>query len=309
MLWFIIIIVAHLLNALVFVIDKYVVCSRITKPFVYAFYIGLLGVSAILLIPFGGLLMPAPINLLINLASGFVYILALIFFYHALQREEPTRVTPIIGALVIIFTLALSRFLLNERLGEQILIAIFLLIFGSALMAVKQRSRRRARSESEREINRHLVISIGLWLVASFFFALSFVLIKFTYLHQPFLSGFVWARFGGLLASLIIIAIPSARKSVFHTTKSVKKNTSLLVLGNQIMAAASFLLINFAITLKSVSIVNALQSVQYAFVLILAIALSKNHPHLLKENINHRIIFQKLVALFFIALGIYLLFL
>ena len=297
MSWLIIVIIAHLLNAVVFIIDKYLLSSRINKPFVYAFYIGILGLLALVLIPFGGLVLPKTIQLIINLASGSVYILALISFYYGLRAEEPSRVVPVVGGFVPIFTIFLSYFLLKERLEGNILWAVVFLIVGGVLLAIKKFS-----------ISRELLKNFGFWLLASFLFALSYVLIRFTFIHQPFVSGFIWARIGGFFTALILLVIPKVRKSIFSVTKSVKTNTSFLFIGNQVMGAISFILLNYAVALMSVSVVNALQGIQYIFILILSVILGRNYPQLLIEKVTLLIVLQKIIAIILISIGISLLF-
>lgn len=297
MFWLIIVLIAHFFNALVFIIDKYLLCARITKPLAYAFYLGVLGVAAVVLVPFFGLVLPNTLVLCINLASGFIYVMALIIFYYALQREEPSRVVPIVGALVAIFTLLLSWLLLSEKLGGKIFLTVICFIIGGILMAVRKFS-----------ISKKLLINICLWLSSSFLFGLSYVLIKAGYSYAPFLSGFIWARIGGFLAAILLLLIPGARKSIFVTTKLIKANTSFIFLGNQAMAAIGFVLINIAIALVSVSLVNALQSVQYIFILIIASILGKKYPKILFEEINLMSILQKLAAIIFIGFGLYSLF-
>ncbi|MGC9048974.1 MAG: EamA family transporter [Patescibacteria group bacterium] len=295
--WFFIVIVAHLLNAAVFVIDKYLLCSRITKPLVYAFYLGILSLLVLILIPFGGLVLPNTIQLIINLASGSIYILALISFYYALKAEEPSRVVPVVGGFVPIFTIFLSCFLLGERLKGNVLWAVIFLIVGGILLAIRKFS-----------ISQKLLKNFVLWLSASFLFALSYVLIKFVFIHQPFVSGFIWARIGGFLTALVLLVIPEVRKSIFSVTKSIKANTSFLFLGNQAMGAAGFILLNYAIALTSVSVVNALQGIQYIFILILAIILGRYYSQALIEKATLLIILQKIIAIILISLGVIILF-
>ena len=51
--WLIIVLAGHFLNALAFLMDKFLLTKKIPSPFVYAFFIGALGILALILIPFG----------------------------------------------------------------------------------------------------------------------------------------------------------------------------------------------------------------------------------------------------------------
>ena len=52
MTWLLITLTSYLIFAVVFLIDKYLLVSSIRNPKVYAFYIGVLGIGGLLLIPF-----------------------------------------------------------------------------------------------------------------------------------------------------------------------------------------------------------------------------------------------------------------
>jgi len=49
-----------------------------------------------------------------------------------------------------------------------------------------------------------------------------------------------------------------------------------------------------------------LQGTQYAFVFLAVLLLTYNHPKLLREKISVQIMIQKIIAVMFIALGIWL---
>ena len=64
---------------------------------------------------------------------------------------------------------------------------------------------------------------------------------------------------------------------------------------------------NWAISLAPlvyIAVINALQGVQYVFLLIFAVLLSVKFPQILREEISGNIIFQKAVAILVIALGL-----
>ena len=62
---------------------------------------------------------------------------------------------------------------------------------------------------------------------------------------------------------------------------------------------------NYAIALGSVVLVNALQGVQYAFLMVLGGLITVFYPKIIKEKINNVIILQKIVAITLISFGLY----
>ena len=63
----------------------------------------------------------------------------------------------------------------------------------------------------------------------------------------------------------------------------------------------------FLAPLAFLAIINALQGVQYVFLLIFAVLLSLKFPQILKEEISREIIFQKVVAILLIGGGLVIL--
>ena len=73
------------------------------------------------------------------------------------------------------------------------------------------------------------------------------------------------------------------------------------------MGTGGGLMQNYAIAIGSVTIVSALQGVQFVFVLILSVIFSVYFPKVIKETITIPILLQKLFAIILISLGLYLL--
>jgi len=139
---------------------------------------------------------------------------------------------------------------------------------------------------------------------AALFFAGSYVLTKFVFTEQPFISGFVWIRMGGILGAILLILWPGGWQEVIKASKSVKAKTGGLVVFSKSLSAGAFILLNYAIFLGSVILVNALQGIQYVFLLIIALFLSRKFPQIIKEQISDTIVIQKIIAILLIGLGL-----
>ena len=74
----------------------------------------------------------------------------------------------------------------------------------------------------------------------------------------------------------------------------------------QILGAASFLIIAYAISLGPVTVINAMQGVQYAILFLLVVVLARRYPHLLDEPLSKKIIVQKSLAIGLIIIGLVL---
>jgi drug/metabolite transporter (DMT)-like permease len=300
MTWLFAALSTYLILAIVFLVDKYLLTQRIPNPKVYAFLVGLLGVFALVLVPFVDFLVPKTFQIFLSLLAGAIYIFALFWFYKGLQLFEASRVVPAITGILPLFTFGIT-FVFSRGaaiLNFQGIMAFLLLILGSVLITYKKKE----------DISlKCLRISV----LAAFFLALSFVLTKYVYLAQTFWSGFIWIRLGGVLMALIFfLFLQDIRKIIFQAKEKPPRRTAILFVSNQGLGALASILQNWAIALAPlayIAIINALQGTQYVFLLIFALILSFKFPQIIKEEVSKEIILQKIIAILLIAGGLALL--
>jgi drug/metabolite transporter (DMT)-like permease len=297
MSWLLITICFYLILAVVFLVDKYLLTASIPDPKVFTFYVGVLGILALLLVPFVGFRVPAPSQITLALLSGAVYVFALFWFYKCLRLFEASRVIPAVSGLLPLFTFGMVYAI---SFGREVpsfpkIAALILLILGTFFMTM----------EKEKFVN---LRSLGLSAIAAFFFALSFVLLKYVYLEQPFWSGFIWTKIGGFLMALcFLIFTREVRGEIFQKKFNVKSGTIVIFIANQAAGGVAGILQNWAFFLAPlayVAIINSLQGIQYVFLLIFTVLLSLKFPGILKEEISGKVIFQKIVAILFIGAGL-----
>lgn len=286
--------IAYLLFAITGIFDKFLLSKVIAKPVVYAFYVGLLSSIVLVLAPLG-LKVLAIKDLLIALLAGVFFTYALLFFYSAIQQTSISRVLPIEGGFVPLFTLVISYLVVGERLDQNELWAFGFLVCGSVLISFKKiegRWQSRALKDA---------------LIAALFFAASLSIMKYVYLQTNFISGLIWTRLGLTAGALSFLLSPTARTSIFSAPKDTQKKNKGLFFVNLITGSSGGLLQSYAISIGSVAIVSAMQGIQFAFLLILTIALSLYFPKVLKEDITGKILAQKIAAVVLIAGGLILL--
>jgi len=288
MLWLTPIILAYFLFAIVALGDKYLLKGP-PNPKIYAFYVGVLGILSLFLIPFVGFSIPGILELLFCLSAGTIYIFALLGLYEGLEKFEASRIIPAIGGFLPIFILALTYSFSGgkEILGYRELLAFLFLLLGSVLVTI----------EPTKKIS---FKSLKISALTAFLLALTFVLTKYVYLMLPFWTGFIWIRISAFLIALFFILFREVRKEVFSAKSSFSKKTSAFFLFNQGVGAGAFVLQNWAIALAGfayLSIISALQGIQYVFLFILAALI-------LKEGLSKKVILQKVIAILLIGLGL-----
>ncbi len=299
MLWLIVTVVAYLIFAAVFLIDKYLLIGPIPNPKVYSFYIGILGMVVLLLVPFIDFYILEPFQLLLAFISGASSVLAIFWFFKGLKIFEPSKIVPAVGGILPIFTFLLVYLFSGgkETLKSWEILAFLLLVFGSTLITFEK-----SKSFSLK--------SLRISIVAAFLFALSFVFAKYVYLEQPFLLGLIWIRLGGVLMALIFLFSRRLRDELFQQKVGLQKKTAAIFISSQAAGAGAGILQNWAVALAPlayVAFINALQGIQYVFLLIIVVFLSLKFPQILKEEISKEILFQKVIAILLIGGGLTLL--
>lgn len=296
--WLLIAIIAHFLFASVFIIDKFLLSKTVLNPIIYAFYIGLLEIFVLVLIPFGFIIPPLE-QVIASFLAGALFIFGLIFLYKSFRLSEVSKIAPVVGGAIPVFTLILTRLFLGERLLIHQSIAFSLLVIGGIVILWPEKHKKISEL-----LETFLIRSLFIALLAAFLFAGSFVLTKFVFAYQPFINGFIWIRLGGFLGACLIFFWPGNRQIILDTTKAIKIKTISLFSINKGIAGLAFILLNYAIFLGSVTLVNALQGVQYAFLFIVTVILSKKFPQILREQISRRIVIRKVIAILLIGLGL-----
>jgi len=296
MLWLIAAISAYLILSIVFTIDKYLLRISLPNPKVYTFYVGILGILILFLIPFVNFKIPQLSQIILSFFTGALYMFGLFWFYKGVKTFEVSRIVPAIGALIPLFSVLLIYMfsLGKEVLSPSEIISLFLLISGSVLITL----------EREKSIT---IQSFKVSIISAFLLSLSFVLTKFVFLKQSFWSGFILIKLGGVLGGLIFLFNKEVRDILFRIKNILPKKTTGIFLLNQGMGAVANTLQNWAIALSPliyVSFINALQGIQYAFLLIITVFLSLKFPKILKERIEINTLVQKIFAIFLILIGL-----
>lgn len=307
MSWVLVAVSAYLLLAVANLIDKFLVDNVLKSSKAYAFIACFLGMIIFLISPWF-LEWPGWNLLVFNIIVGFVFALALWLLYEALRRGEAARILVFVGGVTPVFSIILSLLFFKERFSSEQWLGIIFLLVGVFIIAFLPQSRNYlARIFSKLKLvptpgSGGLLIA----LLCALAYSLYFVGTKYAYGEQPFLSAFIWNRLGAAIFVLFFLIKKSDRREISSSFRGGSTGRKkYLVLFNQLIGSIGFILQSYAIFLGSVALVNALQGVQYAFLLIISAGLALLSPKLLKETFSWRVISQKSIAVIFIALGLY----
>lgn len=298
-MWLFIALIGYATLAVVSVLDKFILTNEKVSPLRFVFYSTIFVSPLFFLVPWTTL----PIGWSSWLAAvliGFTFAFGLWTMYLGIQKSEISHIGPLIGGAIPLFVLVLGQFFLGEIISNRQLLAIALLAFGSILISSEYKHKKQ---------NFNTAIFWGL--LAAALFAVSHVASKYLYNQIGFFSGFVWGRgFTGIFG-ILLLCFPKLWKELFKGTKlsNSKKSAGnfILVAVNKTLGVVGLVFVQYAVFLGSVTVVNALAGVQYAFLLILVGIMSKFFPRRFKEEYSKTEIIQEIISVFIIATGLTLL--
>lgn len=302
MLWLVIAVAAYLLIALEVILDKFLLSSnRVSHPAVYAFYSGLLSSSALLFFSFGFRFISWEKEVF-SILSGIVFVYGVLALFYAIKESDASQVTPVVVATTPIVTYFLSvMFLAEHPAGRQLLGAVILIVGG--LLVSLDLSRRRKTTFFKGFY--HAVL-------AGTFLAVAFTMFKHLYDHDQFINIFVWTRLGLFCGALTLLLFPLWRRVILRSLKTFRRpqkehyGSGALFVATKSLGGLGSIALNYAISLGDVTIVNALVSLEYAFVFLFEVSLAFWFPRIFTRTKNPLGIAQKSLAVFLIGLGVYL---
>ena len=303
-MWITAALVAYFLLAIVALIDKYLLQGPIPNPKFYSFATGALNSVVFLLIPFGVFVIPPASIILWGLLTGACYTFALLILFTGLQKFEASRIIPAIGGITPISTALLAFLLAKEQqlITPPTLFAFLLLVGGTVGVSIQKRTGISIQS---------LLSAFG----ASFLFSGSLVSAKFVYEDLPFFSALLWIMLGSFFTSLFFLFFKEVRKELgafFRKREKPKISSSNIFLFflNKALAGTAIFLQYLAVALAPfgyLPFIHAMAGFQYAFLFFFVFLLSRNFPHLLKEDIFSQVLLPKTISVSLIVGGLVLL--
>jgi len=255
----------------------------------YVFWIGLLNGFGLLLLPFG-FHAPTLAILTRSLLAGAIFIAGLSFYYLALKKGEASQSLAIIGGFSPVATFLIGNLFLGASLNIAEKIAFGVLAAGGFLLFASEKI-------SFRKI-------LPLVVLAAIFAGISRVAEKSVFDASDFITGFVTIKIFTLLAALALLLSKRARAVIFTATKAAAPKHKILYLGNRFLAGLGSFSIFYAIKLNNPAIVEAIGGIRYVVIFLLALALTRFRPQWLSEKFRGWALAGKIIATFFILIGL-----
>jgi len=298
MYWLSAVILAYLFFGLASLCDKLVLSGTTQgapRPKPYTFYVGLFSLLVILLIPFVRPNFPGAIGLVWIILDAIVHVVGLYAMYVALERFDVSKVIATIGATQPVFIFALTWIFWGPQMLQlPDVLAFVMLVAGSVIISIEK---------TAKVTGDYLKITI----FSSIMFAFDYIFAKFVFINQTFWPGIIWIGIFIFLAASTLLLKKSSRKEIFEKKMVENKKTQAVFLYAQAFGGAGNFLQSFAIALSPIAFlatVNSLRGIQYVFLFLMTLFSSLFLPKLLKEELSKKIIFQKIISIALIAIGL-----
>lgn len=287
-IWLSIGLIAYFLTAVAFLIDKYLLVGPARQPLAYAFWVAVFSAAVVIVIPFG-VYLPGTLYLTIAFVSGTTFFFGLVFLYRAIRKTDVSVASTKVSVISVTFAYIFSVFLLGESFQLMDIATFGVVIAGIFLLGKTGRS---------------------IWseaFLGGILFGFSLVTLKLTFDLSDFVNGFFWTRVGFFGAALAMLVSPSARREIFKSYRGSPLFSKFLFLVSKGVAGIGFLLIDIAVNLGNVALVNALLGAQFFFIFVLALIFGKKIPEI-AENNDFDVLVRKFSGAVLVVLGIILLF-
>lgn len=303
MSWFFLALVGPFLYAVTNYIDK-VLLEKYFKQGGVGTLLIFSGLLSVLALPVLYYLDPTPFavgpaNIAVLAFVGVLHALVLFFYLKALETEE-VSITVIFYQLVPVFGLGLGYLILGETLSTLELVAMAVIILGTSIVSFEVDAENRFRMRKKTMF--YMVSASACW-------ALGSVIFKAVALEEDVARSLFWEHLMlTVIGAGLFLFVRSYRK---HFLAAIRKN-SVPILSLNVLNESLFMLGNvvfsFAYMLAPVALVLLGESYQPLFALMIGVFLTLTFPHIIKEKIHVRHLWQKGFAIAVTGLGTYLLF-
>ena len=236
------------------------------------------------------------LNTIILIANGCLLVLAILFYFYALNDDEASFVAPFFQ-LIPVIGFILSYLILGEVLQGKQIWAAAIIVAGSFILSLDL-------SKRKTKFRQRMIL---LMLASSFFYAINAVIFKAVAIHQGFLDSLFWDMSGKFLFGVVLfLSIKPYREQFLHVIKVNKFFVIELSMFNELISLIAEAALVLAVLFAPVALVQSVAGLQSVFLLIIGIFLTIFLPKLAKESLTPKVLWQKIISIVIITIGVIL---
>jgi transporter family protein len=288
MTWIFFSLLTALIWAGVNIVDKHIISKYKLEPVVFVSILSTIGLIVGLIL-FFVLKIHLSFFLLLAMINGALYPTLNILYFKAIRLEEVSRVVPWFAIEPLLVVIGAAIFL-NEILTGRQYLGIAILIIGLFAITLKK----------------DFTVKPSKWMIymflSSLLWAIQTLFEKYLLNHADLFEMFALTEIGAFIGFLpyLLFYRRTIVNSIIKNTKALK-----IVAINETAVIFGTLSMLTAMSIGLVSLVSVLGSMQYLFLLVLALLFSLAYPKILKEELQGSIIVLKAISIILIIGGIY----
>lgn len=299
--WFLVALLAPALWAVGNHIDKYLLSNELRLRGIgpLLLFSSLVGLPAIVFIGVlrPGVLSIAPQNAALVVLNGILYVLSLVPYYYALQKDEASIVVPLFQTTAV-FSYVFGLTVLGEKLSSPQILACLMIIAGSALLSI----------ELHREQARFKKSVLLLMLLASLLNAVNWLLFKYVAIQEDFWTTSFWEYVGFLSVAVVsLVFVKSFRNDFVCVFRENRFRVLGLVGVNEFVSIGAKTATNVASLTAPLALISTVHGFQPFFVLCYGVFLTLVFPRHVSEDLTRAAILQKVTAVTLTIAGTWLL--
>lgn len=299
--WFLVALLPPILWSVTNHIDKYLL-TRYFKGGAIGSVMIFSASIAFLLLPIIAIIHPSVLhefnaNYLLFVANGFLYLLASLPYFYALEKDDASLTVPLFQ-MIPVFSFVFGYIFLGELLTVNQIIGGLIIIISSIFISLNISDIRKM--HMKRDVLLLMVLS-------SILFTLNFTFFKVFALETDFWTTSFWEYIGfGAFGIFLLVFVKNYREGFLKVLKTNKFQVLGINGVNEIVNIVAKISFNYASILTPITLVWITNGLQPFFVFVFGLFLTILFPHISKEDISKRALTQRIIAIAGVTAGVYL---
>lgn len=293
MSWFVLIFISSIFFSLCNLFDKFFCEKKFKNVYAFASAVTLLSTVFILGLSFFiDFSFTVGRALVLTIVSGPIYFLMWVLWWQSLKSGEVSRSIAIFNTAPI-FNAFLATLFLGEQLGGLKWVAIFLIVAGAIICSWETKNIRGFNPTYSLAVLAAMVGAVGNAISKSAIGEIG-----------PFAMYAI-----SFYASLPLYLFLLLRKEVLAEVKANlgERKIRIALFVRSLLGVSAICFFYLALSSGPVSLVAAVNAIGPLLVFIYSIIISLFWPKILKENLTHKVLFLKAIAIIFVVVGVTLL--
>jgi len=230
--------------------------------------------------------------------NGFLYILAVLPYFYALQKDEASICVPLFQ-LIPVFSYVLAYLVLGETLTNNQVLGGLLVVAGAIGISLDLSDGKKVKFKKE---------VFWLMFLSSIIFALNFLFFKYFAIQSSFWYVSFWEYVGfAIFAALLMLFVKPYREQFVTVMKTNKVFVISLNGLNEILNIIAKISFNWASLLTPITVTWIVNGFQPFFVFAYGVILTLLFPNIVNENITKKSLVHKILAIAVMFIGTYFL--